>query len=81
MDVCTWVVTDEIKALKLNISTYTISYSIFPSTDYGRVSNQTVNPNEPSHFGEPEPEPAKFYFSESEPSKLCLSVPNPNLNP
>ena len=36
-----------------------------------KVSNRTVNPNEPFHFDEPEPEPAKFYFSE----------PEPNLNP
>ena len=43
-----------------------------------RVSNRTVNPNEPFHFGEPEP--AKFYFSEPEPNlnpQNCAQV-NPN---
>ena len=48
---------------------------------YTIPGSRTVNPNEPFHFGETEPEPAKFYFSEPEPSKFCSSEPKPNLNP
>ena len=53
---------------------------VLQKSDVYRVSNRTVNPNEPFHFGETEPEPAKFYFSEPEPNlnpQNCAQV-NPN---